>query len=206
MTETGDQRLPNPGRRCCIIVGGSILFFFFILFLIILIPALNSTVFKVKEPKVQLISDSLVGVSPRISFPVINTELNITQNLTLRVHNPNHASFKHGPGKSLLLYQGNQVGEADLYPGFVPSRGTVTIPCRLTVEVDESASNQKSLISDILAGQLEVETHTTIPGRINFLGIFKKHAVATSACRFTIAFPAMKIQNQKCKSKSKLRE
>uniref|UniRef100_A0A2C9VBK1 Late embryogenesis abundant protein LEA-2 subgroup domain-containing protein n=1 Tax=Manihot esculenta TaxID=3983 RepID=A0A2C9VBK1_MANES len=191
MTEHGDHPLPKPRsrRRCCLIV-------------VILILAL--TVFKAKDPRVQVLSASIEGVSPRISFPVITIELNVTLNLTLRLHNPNHASFKHGPGKSSLLYQAKQVGEAELNSGFIPSTGTVTIPCRLTIEADKLASNLKSLISDILSGHLVMETRTTIPGRVNFLGIFKKHAVATSACKFTIAFPAMKIQDQECKSKTKL--
>ncbi|KAJ9185520.1 hypothetical protein P3X46_005147 [Hevea brasiliensis] len=204
MKENGDQPLPKPRRRRrrCFIVGGSILLLFFILFIVILILAL--TVFKAKEPKVQVISASLEGVSPRISFPVINIELNITLNLTLRIQNRNYASFKHGPGKSFILYHAKEVGEVDLDPGVIPSRGSTTTPCRLTIEVDELASNLISLIGDILSGQLVMETRTRIPGRINFLGVFKKHAVAKSACEFTFAFPAMKIKNLKCKSKTKL--
>ncbi|EEF30578.1 conserved hypothetical protein [Ricinus communis] len=204
MTETNDQ-LPSKRqrrRRCCFIVGGVALFLVLLLFIIILILAL--TVFKAKEPKVDLVSATLDGISPRISFPVINIQLNISLNLNLLVHNRNYASFKHGAGKTSLLYQDKQIGEADLYPGVIPSRGSAPLACRLTIEVDELASDMTELIQDVLAGQLVMETRTSIPGRVTFLGIIKKHAVATSACRFTIAFPAMKIQNQECRSKTKL--
>lgn len=203
MIENGDHQLPTPRWHShrCRIVGGTILGFLLLLFLIILILALS--VFKARAVHVHLLSASLGGVSPRISsFPIFNVVLNLTLNLTLLVDNPNYASFRHGPGKSLLLYQGNQMGEANIDPGLIPSMGDVTIPCRLTVEGNELSSNLKSLLNDILAGQLVMETRTTIPGRITFLGIFKKHAVANSACKFTFVFPDAKIQRRECKNKA----
>lgn len=202
MTETHEQAPKiRIWRRPCVIVGGAILLLLLLLFIIALILIL--TVFKAKEPRTQLLSATLDGISPRISFPVINIELNITLDLKLLVKNPNHASFKHGPGKSYLLYRGNQVGEADLYPGLIPSKGSGTLPCRLTIEVDEIASKMTGFINDVLGGQLVVETRTRIPGRVTILGIFKKHAVATSYCQFTFAIAAMKIQSQECKSRAK---
>ncbi|CAK7343456.1 unnamed protein product [Dovyalis caffra] len=202
MTETNDQGLgPKARRRRCFIVGGVILFLLLLLFITVLILAL--TVFKPKEPRTELLSATLEGISPRISFPVLDIKLNITLNLTLLVKNPNHASFKHGPGNSYLLYRGDQVGEADLYSGLIPSKGTETLPSRLTIEADEMATHMSTLISDILGGQLVMETRTRIPGRVTFLKIFKKHAVATSDCRFTVAIPSLKIQSQECKSKTK---
>jgi cobalamin biosynthesis protein CbiG len=70
--------------------------------------------------------------------------------------------------------------------------------------VDEMATHISALISDVLQGQLVIETRTRIPGRVSFLKIFKKHAVATSDCRLAIAIPSMKIQSQECESKTKL--
>ena len=203
MIETNDRGLdPKARRRRCFIVGGVILLLLLLLFIIVLILAL--TVFKPKEPRTELLSATLEGISPRISFSPVSIQLNIFLNLTLLVKNPNHASFKHGPGKSYLLYQGDQVGEADLCPGLIPSKGTQTLPSQLTIEVDEMATHISALISDVLQGQLVIETRTRIPGRVSFLKIFKKHAVATSDCRLAIAIPSMKIQSHECESKTKL--
>ncbi|WCJ27893.1 Late embryogenesis abundant (LEA) hydroxyproline-rich glycoprotein family [Euphorbia peplus] len=198
-TETFPPKPPKRRRRC-LIIGLSILTLILLFFIIILVLAL--TVFKVKEPEIHVVSASLQGVSPRVSFPVINIELNITLNITLLVHNPNYASLRHGGGKTYLYYRDKEVGDADLYPGFIPSRGSSNLLCKLNLQVDEFAGDLTGLIQDVLSGELVLETRTRIPGRVKIVGI-RKHVVAVSACSFDIAFPSMKIQDQKCKSKTK---
>ncbi|KAJ8898874.1 hypothetical protein K2173_008183 [Erythroxylum novogranatense] len=123
-------------RRRCVIVGGGILLLLLLFFIIMLILAL--TVFKPKQPSTKLLSATVEGVSPRISFPVVSVQLNITLNLTVEVHNPNKASFKHGVGKSFVYYRGIQMGEAELSPGLIPSSGSEILGCRLTVQTMES--------------------------------------------------------------------
>ncbi|KAM4079145.1 hypothetical protein ACB094_09G094500 [Castanea mollissima] len=163
--------LPNDmkrkRKRRCLMALGIPLILIFLLFIIILILAL--TVFKTKSPKTTLVSASLDGVAPSVSLPSAQIELNITVDLKILVKNPNHVSFKHGQGKSYLLYEGNQVGEADIYPG----------------------------------GQLVMQADTRIPGRINFLGIFKKHVVVVSECQLQIAVLDMNITDKACKDKTK---
>ncbi|KAB2630382.1 hypothetical protein D8674_007901 [Pyrus ussuriensis x Pyrus communis] len=202
MTENSNHNKPNKRKRICLITIGVILFLNFLLFLIALILAL--TVFKSKQPKTEILSASVDGVAPRVSFPAVRIELNITVDLMINVQNRNYASFKHGAGKTLLLYQGTQVGDADLYPGNVPARGNATLPCRLTLQVDRVANDLSKLISDVLGGEIMLQTKTRIPGRITFLGFIKKHAVALSACQLTIGFPKMKVKRQDCKIKAKL--
>lgn len=203
MTENSDHLTkPNKRKRSCLIAIGVVLFLILLLFIIALILAL--TVFKTRQPITQILSASVDGVAPRISFPAVQIELNITLDLMILVENRNHASFKHGTGKTFLLYQGNQVGDADLYPGFIPSRGNSTLPCRLTLQADRLANNMSNLISDVLGGEFVLETRTRIPGRVTFLGFIKKHAVAVSECQLTIGFPDMKVKTQVCKSKAKL--
>ncbi|OMO59902.1 Late embryogenesis abundant protein, LEA-14 [Corchorus capsularis] len=198
--EIQKQRRRRCLRACCLV---SVIF---VLLISIVILILALTVFKVRQPKATVVSAKLDGVTPRISFPVINIQLNVSLDLQLNVENKNHASFKHGSGKSLVSYQGNQIGEADIPPGFIPAMGSTTVSCKLTLDVDEMASKTdlKGFIDDVLSGTLVVETRTRIPGRVNFLKIFKKHAVAISDCKITIAVLALKIQSQECKSKTKL--
>lgn len=188
-------------RRCRIAVGVTLLIIILV-FLIALILAL--TVFKPKQPRTQVLSATLDGVAPRVSFPAIKIELNITLDLKLLVENKNHASFKHGAGTSYLLYRGKQVGEVQISPGNIRAMGSSTLPCRLTLEVDQFASDLSTLISDVLAGELVINTHTTIPGRVTFLGFIKKHAVALSDCQFTMDVVQMKIKSQVCKQNTKL--
>ncbi|KAM1272215.1 uncharacterized protein LOC126617918 [Malus sylvestris] len=202
MPENSNHNQPNKRKRSCLIAISVIVFLIFLLFIIALILAL--TVFKPKQPKTEILSAFVDGVAPRITFPAVRVELNITLNITINVENQNHASFRHGEGKTLLLYQGTQVGNANLYPGNIPARGNATLPCRLTLQVDKLANDMSKLISDVVGGEIMVETKTRIPGRVTFLGFIKKHAVAISECQLTIGFPDMKVKRQDCKSKAKL--
>lgn len=196
---------PRPkrrrGRRCLLVIG-AVLLLLIVLLVVGLVLAL--TVFKTKDPTTRLVSATLDGVASTLSFPAIQLHLNLTLDLNLLVHNPNHASFKHGQGMSILYYKGNQVGETDIYAGLIPAKGSATLLCRLTLQVDRLASKITSLIEDVMDGQLSLESSTRIPGRVSFLGFIKKHVVALSECQFTFGVPDMKIRTQTCKSRTKL--
>ncbi|KAB1224688.1 hypothetical protein CJ030_MR2G024686 [Morella rubra] len=181
MTKNKNDQVPydtkRMTRRRCLIAAWASLLLLVLLFMIILILAL--TVFKPKPPRIQLLSVTVDGVAPRVSLPLVQVQLNLTLNLELLVDNQNHASFKRGQGKSLLLYKSNEA-----------------------LEVYELASNLTSLISYVLGGELVMETQTSIPGRISFLGIFRKHMVAKSDCQLIIAIPDMTIRRQTCRHKT----
>ncbi|XP_021723380.1 uncharacterized protein LOC110690801 [Chenopodium quinoa] len=188
-------------RRCKFAVLATLLL---LLAIIIVGIILGVTVFKVKPARTQVASASLEGVAPRISFPAIKVELNITLNLTLLIQNRNHASFKSDQGEGVLLYQGDRVGDTQLHPGLIPARGTSTLICLLTVEVDRFAnSGLTSLFSNIADGELRLETKTRIPGRVTILKIFHKHIVSASDCQIVIGFPDLKIKSQDCKNHNK---
>lgn len=192
----------HMNRRRCLIALGVLLLLLLLLFITILILFL--TFFKYKKPKIQLLSADVDGVAPRISIPMVQIQINLTLNLEFLVKNPNHASFKHAQGKSILLYQGTQVGDADIYPGHIPATGSATLPSRLVVRVDQLASNFMTLMAEVMANNLVMETDTRIPGKVILLGIFKKHAVAESRCQITIAVLDMNITSQICNIKTKL--
>ncbi|XP_027338941.1 uncharacterized protein LOC113852770 [Abrus precatorius] len=189
-------------RKVCVIASGVVCLLLVVLIIVILVLAL--TLLKPKEPRTQLVSAALEGIAPRVTFPAIDIQINVTLDLKIQVENRNHASFKHQEGKSVLLYEGKQVGETDIYPGLIPSRGSATLPCRLTLQADKLASNLTSFIGDLMGGELSMETVTRIPGRVSFLGFIKKHIVAKSNCKFTIRVPDFKIKDQVCKSKAKI--
>lgn len=194
---------PKPRTRRCRAAVIACLLLLLTVILVALI--LGLTVFKVRQPKTQVVSASLEGVAPRISFPAIKVELNVTLNLTLLIQNKNHARFKTGQGEGVLLYKGNTVGETQLPPGLIRARDTSTLYCLLTVEVDRFAgSGLNSLINDISTGELVMETKTRIPGRVTIIGIFHKHIVSTSDCKIVIGFPDLNIKSQDCKHHDKL--
>lgn len=192
-------------RKSAIICLATLLLVIILLALLVFI--LGVTAFSVREPRTQLVSASLEGVSPKLSFPMIKIELNITLNLTLLVQNRNRfASFKSGPGRTVLLYQGNQVGQAQVDPGLIPAKGTATLYSILTLELDRFAqpSGLESLVRDVMAGELAMEAKTRIPGRVKLLGVFRKHMVSNSDCQFVFGFPDLKIKSQDCKNHNKL--
>ncbi|XP_054785217.1 uncharacterized protein LOC129291735 [Prosopis cineraria] len=188
-------------RRRCRLLLGLLTLFLILVFIVALVLAL--TVFKPKNPTVQLVSASLDGVSPSVSFPAIQVHLNLTLDINLLVHNPNHASFKHELGKSLLFYKGHQIGETNIYPGKLPAKGSAVLSSRLTLQVDRLASEVTSLIGELMSGELSMEASTRIPGRVTVLGFIKRHGVALSECQFTIDMSNRKIKSQSCKNKNK---
>lgn len=197
---------PNPRtkskRRPCLLVVWFFLLLLILVFVVALILAF--TVFKFKEPTTKLVSATLDGVASTLSFPDIQIHLNLTLDLTLNVHNPNHASFRHGQAKSVLYYRGKQVGETDIDAGRIPAKGSAALSCRLTLLVDKLASDVNSLVNDVLGGQVSLEASTQIPGKVSFLGFIKRHVTALSECKFTFGVPDMKIRSQTCKNKTKL--
>ncbi|MED6170585.1 hypothetical protein PIB30_032491 [Stylosanthes scabra] len=193
------QKKMKKKRNCLIFIAVTMAL---VVVLAITIIILAFTLFKTKDPKTEIVSATLEGISPKITFPAINIQLNITLDLKIRIQNKNHASFKHQEGTSVLLYKGIEVGQTDLFPGLIPSMGSETLRSRLTLEADKVVShNVTGFVADLMAGEITMNTFTVIPGRVSFLGFIKKHIVAKNNCEFTIAVPDFKIQNQVCKTK-----
>lgn len=209
MTETQNKQdqevvlIPHKKKRHICVITMCVVFLL-LLVLVTVSVILAFTIFKTKDPKTKLVSATLEGISPSLSFPTINLQINVTLDLKIQVENKNHASFKHQEGTSFLMYKGVQVGETDIYAGLIPARSSTILPCRLTLQADKLASNVTGFVGDLLGGQLFLEAVTKIPGKVSFLGIIKKHIVAVSNCQFTFGFPDLEIKSQVCKNKAKL--
>ncbi|XP_056171105.1 uncharacterized protein LOC115685865 [Syzygium oleosum] len=208
-TEKNDQAFAAEGqnsirgRRCLVFLLTAPLLLLFLLSVISLV--LSLTLLKPRDPTTRLVSATLNGISPQVTlFPVLKVELNVTLNLILLVHNRNHFGFRHGPGKSIILYRGGQVSEADLLSGEIPARKSAEMPCRLMLEVDRVvAEDVAPLVRDVLGGEVVVESRTRIPGRVRLWNVLQRQVVATSECRYTIGVPAMTILSQDCKYETK---
>ncbi|XP_074559633.1 uncharacterized protein LOC141815580 [Curcuma longa] len=208
--EKSDAPLPAPAdpkhrlrrrRRCiCCLVC--------LLVLVLLAAAavaLALTIFKVRDPSTDLVSVRVLGVSPRISFPVVAIRLNITLDLAVRVNNPNYASFAHSAdGHTRLLYRGAEIGDAAVAPGRIPARGSETIHLATALEVDRFATEIAPLIQDVLAGAVPIDAEARLPGRVTVLGFVKLHAVATSRCHVVLEVANLTVSSQECTHSTRL--
>ncbi|CAN6362093.1 unnamed protein product [Urochloa humidicola] len=193
---------PKKSRRCacvCLVVTlASLAITLLVLFL---------TVLKVRDPTTRLVSTRLAGVAPRLrTFPTISLQLNVTLLLTVSVHNPNPASFTYDSGGHTdLLYRGAHVGDAEIDPGRIPSRGDGEVKLALTVQADRLAADLAQLVADVESGAVAMEASTRIPGRVSILGgLIKRHAVAYSDCSFVLGVADMKVRSQQCHDRTKL--
>lgn len=166
------------------------------------------TVLRVRDPKTRLVSAKLVGLAPRLTFPALSIQLNVTVLLTVSVHNPNPASFTFlSGGHTDLTYRGVHVGDAEIDPGRIPSKGDGEVKMALTLQADKFVSSggaMAQLISDVEAGSLPVDASTRIPGRVAVFGVFKRHAVAYSDCSFVFGIAEMGVRSQQCSDHTKL--
>ena len=190
-------------RRClcvCLLVTLAVL-----LALAITLLVLFLTVLKVRDPTTRLVSTRLAGVAPRLTFPALSVQLNVTLLLTVAVHNPNPASFAYDAGGHTdLTYRGAHVGDAAIDPGRIPSKGDGEVRLALTVQADRLAADLAQLVADVESGSVAMEASTRIPGRVTILGIFKRHAVAYSDCSFVFGVAEMAVRSQQCHDRTKL--
>ncbi|KAL5204907.1 hypothetical protein ABZP36_009778 [Zizania latifolia] len=198
------QDLRRRRRRrclcCCLLVTLLLL-----LLLAVALLVLFLTVLRVRNPTTRLVSTRLAGVAPRLSFPSVSIQLNVTLLITVAVHNPNPASFTYASGGHTdLSYRGEHVGDAEIAPGRIPSRGDGAVELALTLQADRFAGDLTQLIADVTAGSVPLDASTTIPGRVAIFGVFKRHAVAYSDCHIVVGIPDMAVRSQDCHDRTKL--
>ncbi|XP_020580749.1 uncharacterized protein LOC110024899 [Phalaenopsis equestris] len=210
MTESGHPRssssspiIPKPLHRRPLPRLLLILLFLLIL-LIAIFVILALTLFRPRDPRTQLVSTTITGVSPRFSIPNLTLSINLTIALDILVYNPNRASFTHDHGSTRLLYRTAYIGDADVLPGRIPSHGSTHVQVSLTVDGSRLSGEAGNLVADALAGEVDFDAETRIPGRLKFLGFIKHHAVAISKCHVAVGFPNLKVRRQDCTQKTKL--
>ena len=175
-----------------------------LLLLAVTLLVLFLTVLRVRDPTTRLVSTRLAGISPRLTFPALSLQLNVTLLLTVVVHNPNPPSSVPSGGHTDLVYRGAHVGDAEIDPGRVPARGDGEVKMALTLQADRFAGELEKVIGDVEAGSLPLEASTRIPGRVAIFGVFKRHAVAYSDCSFVFGVAEMGVRSQECTDRTKL--
>ncbi|XP_047085031.1 uncharacterized protein LOC124696343 [Lolium rigidum] len=179
-----------------------------LLALAVVLLVLFLTVLRVRDPTIRLVSTELTGVAPRFALlPAPSLRLNVTLILTVSVHNPNMASFAYADGGHAdLSYRGAHVGDAQIGPGAVPSRGDAEARLALTLQADRflAAGDARQLAEDMEGGALPLDATTRVPGTVVLFGLFHRRAVAYSECRFAFAVAEMRVQSQECSGGTKL--
>ncbi|KAL6622718.1 hypothetical protein ACP70R_032597 [Stipagrostis hirtigluma subsp. patula] len=177
----------SPRRRClciCLLVTLAVL-----LALAVTVLVLSLTVLRVRDPTTRLVSTRLAGVAARLTFPAVSIQLNVTLLLTVAVHNPNPASFSYMFGHTTPISH---------------TAAPRWVRLALTVQADRLAADISQLVADVESGAVPMEASTRIPGRVTILGIFKRHAVAYSDCKFVLGVPELKVRSQECQDHTKL--
>ncbi|KAM0830188.1 hypothetical protein ACQ4PT_066375 [Festuca glaucescens] len=179
-----------------------------LLALAVVLLVLFLTVLRVRDPTIRLVSTELTGVAPRFALlPVPSLRINVTLFLTVSVHNPNPASFAYGEGGHAdLSYRGAHVGDAEIGPGAVPSRGDAEARLALTLQADRflAAGDARQLAEDMEGGLLPLDAATRVPGTVVLFGLFRRRAVAYSECRLVFAVAEMRVQSHECSGGTKL--
>ncbi|KAK8925818.1 hypothetical protein KSP39_PZI018708 [Platanthera zijinensis] len=190
-------------RRRCVLF--SCLCFLLLLLLLAAIGViLFFTLLRPRDPRIQLVSSTVSGVVPRLTFPALSISLNLTIALDILVYNPNRASFSHSHGSTRLFYRSIYVGDADVLPGRIPARGSTHVAVALTIDGSRLAAEAGRLISDAMTGEVSFDAETRIPGTVKLLGFIRHHAVALSECHVDVGFPDLKVRRQECSQKTKL--
>ncbi|KAL6653474.1 hypothetical protein ACP70R_009052 [Stipagrostis hirtigluma subsp. patula] len=63
---------------------------------------------------------------------------------------------------------------------------------RLHVRAERLAAHFAQLVADVERGSVPMEASTIVPGRVTILGVFKRHAVAYSECKFVFGVAELK--------------
>ncbi|KAK1311962.1 hypothetical protein QJS10_CPA07g01372 [Acorus calamus] len=183
----------------CILISLTLL-----LLLLSISLTLAFTIYRVRDPKTQVISARVTGAVPRVTLPSVHVELNITIHVDLLMHNPNRFSLHHDPGETLMYYRGVQVGEADVAAGRIPAGGSEGVRSRLTVEAERFAAPAGGglgrLVMDVMEGEMVVTTATRIGGEVRLLlGLVRRRVVAVSDCTVVVGVVEMRVRRLECK-------
>lgn len=189
-------------RRCLIWCGGCCGATVVILGLLALILAL--TVFKVKDPELSLNALYLDNIDAGFRDPSngLGTLLSVNATITadMSIKNPNAASFRFANSSTEIAYNGDVLGVAYVPAGNAKAHRTARM--NVTVEVlADKLSSHPNITTDIFGGDLRLSSFTEIGGRVNVLGIYKKHLDLQLRCNLTIAVFIGRPENSEIKRK-----
>lgn len=174
-----------------------------LLVLAIIIIILMFTIFKIKNPVINLnrVTINQLNVGSTNSAGSVS---NMSLTAEVSVKNPNVASFKYGNTTTRLYYGGTMViGEARGPGGQARARRTM----RMNITVDVMTSkilSDPNLQSDLSRGLIPISSYTKVGGRVKMLSFIRRHINVVMNCSVMINVTSQAIQQQKCNRKVEL--
>lgn len=170
---------------------------------VLLIVILAFTVFKPKNPVTTVNAVSLKDLDFSVDALRLRVSLNVTLNVDLSISNPNKVGFRYANSTALLNYRGQLVGEAPIVADKIKADEKKPMNLSLTLLADRFLSDSRAY-TDVLAGELPLNTHTEISGRVTIMNLFKIHVDSTTSCDITVFLSNRTVGNQHCEYKTKL--
>ncbi|XP_022924899.1 uncharacterized protein LOC111432307 [Cucurbita moschata] len=199
-SSTKDPKSIRSRRRRNTCIGVSIAT---VLLLIVLIVILAFTVFKAKRPITAINSVALADLDLSLNIARSAVGLNITLIVDVSITNPNKVGFSYSNSTALLNYRGELIGEAPIPSGRINANQSKRMNITVTIMADRLLRSS-TVLSDVVAGSIPLNTYTRISGKVRILGIFKIRVVSSTSCDFTIDISDRKIGDQQCSYHTKI--
>ncbi|XP_010525241.1 PREDICTED: uncharacterized protein LOC104803064 [Tarenaya hassleriana] len=172
-----------------------------VLVLAVTVLILAFTVFRVKEPKIQMNSIKITSLDISLGPQILQPLINVSMAADLSIKNPNSVSFKFGNTTTEVYYHGTVVGVARGPPGKARARRTMRMNITMDILADRMLSSGGDLVRDVGSGSLNMTAYTVVGGKVNILGIVKKHVTVKMNCTVVLSLSSRDTQGFKCKRK-----
>ncbi|KAI5078974.1 hypothetical protein GOP47_0006645 [Adiantum capillus-veneris] len=206
MGESCDRKRERQHTACIVCT-------FLLVGFLLLLLILYFSLFKPKDPRVQVPTMQLLSYSPLSN----NIGASLSLNLQVTMYNPNRADFIIQDGSTACLYYNNQ------QVGFTPiPRATIPAQSFSTTSVRLSSSTPLPLIPDAYiapggtvndngmpgmpeaaANVLPISTSVTIVGQVTTVDLFSHHSDVVSKCKVALSVGtsgSASIQSYSCQS------
>lgn len=161
----------------------------FVLLKVVIVGALFLTVFRFKDPDIELNSISIKQV-------ILSTtglpSVNMTLNAEIAVKNKNWGEFKFNNSTVILSYGGMEMNRVEIPKGKVKRRHTRLVPVVLDGNIGGG-----NLKDDLSKGFLDVIVYTEVAGKVNMM-MLKKKRDGEMNCTVTVSIAAQEIQHYYC--------
>lgn len=165
--------------------------------IIIVLLVLYFTIYKPKDPKVQVPTMQLPSLYPA-GYPSTITSVNLTLILQISMYNPNKATFYVQDGSTACLYYyGALLGFTALPTGAIPAQSFITLSVGLTVQ-GSTPLQGSYLYGAVSSGILQISTSVTIMGKVTTLNIFSHHSNVVSKCNINVSLNTRSIESYTC--------
>ncbi|KAG2712247.1 hypothetical protein I3760_04G115200 [Carya illinoinensis] len=181
-------------KSCCCVTA------ILLVIIAVVLLALSFTIFRPKDPKITLHVEGLQNID--LSLSMTNVKVNVTLATVITIENQNYGSFKFRNSTAHVHYHGDVVGETPVEERYVPARDKLNMTTYVIFLPGKLLKN-RHFLADVGVGSLNLTSTATLPGRMNLLKIFEKHATVYNRCNISIFILTQSVESI-CHTKLKL--